>query len=280
MPRKRKGQAGEITFKDPYKGHEMIVRMVPIDRLEVIRHQRKPSTYHVKHLVNSIERIGFLVPLIVVNHPEDKDKLLIIDGQHRFLAAQELGIKELPVIVVPDKLAQLMMNFNIEKELNIREKAYVAIAVYRGYLEEKPEMLESDPEIVDSIEQAYYVTLGVGYEKAEKLSGSAFEPILKKCDFFLDVKLPEAFEIREKRAEKVLIANGLVRDIAQKIKEMGRWHPYLYAQIISWANPYKRKRLPTEFDELFDEIINNLQQASENPQIILSATLEEEEFSL
>lgn len=280
MPRRKKIQTGEIMFKDPYKGHEMIIRMVPVDKLEVIRHQRKPSTYHVKHLVNSIERIGFLVPLITVVHPEDKDKYLIIDGQHRLLAAQELGIREFPIIVVPDKLAQLMMNFNIEKELNIREKAYVAVAVYRGYLEERPEMLESDPEIVDSIEQAYYVTLGVAYEKAEKLSGSAFEPILKKCDFFLDLKLPEAFQEREKRSGKVLTANGLVRDIAQKIKEMGKWHPYLHSQIISWANPYKRKRLPTEFDDLFDEIIKNLQEASENPQVILSAALEEEEFSL
>jgi len=267
----------QFKFKDPYKGNEMIIKMVPIEKLEVISHQRKPSQYHVKHLINSMERIGFLVPVIVVEHPEEKDKLMIIDGQHRYLAAKELGIKELPVIIVPQRLAQLMMNFNIEKELNIREKAYVAVAVYREYLQDKPEMLESDPELVDSIEQAYYVTLGIAYEKAEKLSGSSFESILKKCDFFLDLKLPEALEVREKRAEKVLIANGLVRDIAQKIKEMGKWHPYLYAQIISWANPYKRKRLPVEFDDLFDEIINNLQQASEKPEVILTEVVEEEE---
>ena len=279
MPRRQKEP--QFKFKDPYKGNEMIIKMVPIDQLEVISHQRKPSQYHVKHLINSMERIGFLVPVIVVEHPEEKDKFMIIDGQHRFLAAKELGIKELPIIIVPQRLAQLMMNFNIEKELNIREKAYVAIAVYREYLETRPEMLESDPEIVDSIEQAYYVTLGIAYEKAEKLSGSSFESILKKCDFFLDMKLPEALEVREKRAEKVLIANGLVRDIAQKIKEIGKWHPYLYAQIISWANPYKRKRLPVEFDDLFDEIISNLQQASENPQLVLSAAIEEEEgFSI
>jgi len=269
----------QLKIKDPYKGHDLIVKMVPIENLEVISHQRKPSQYHVKHLINSIERIGFLVPVIVVS-TEEKDKYMIIDGQHRFLAAKELGIKELPVIQVPERLAQLMMNFNIEKELNIREKAYVALAVYREYLQIKPEMLESDPELVDSIEQAYYVTLGIAYEKAEKLSGSSFESILKKCDFFLDLKLPEALEVREKRSEKVLIANSLVRDIAQKIKEMGKWHPYLYAQIISWANPYKRKRLPTEFDDLFDEIINNLQKAAENPEMILSEVVEEEGFEI
>jgi len=262
-----------FKFKDPYNNNELTVTLVPTSNLEVISHQRKPSEYHVKHLISSIERVGFIVPLIVVK--ENEDKYLIIDGQHRLLAAKELGIKELPVIIVPQRLAKLMMNFNIEKELNIREKAYVALAVYREYMETKPEIMESDPELSDSIEQAYYVTLGIGYEKAEKLSGSSFESILKKSDFFLDLNIKEAYGVREKRAEKVLIANGLVREIAQKIKEMGKWHPYVYQQIVSWANPYKRKRLPTEFDELFDEIIENLNKASEKPELILSHIEEE-----
>jgi hypothetical protein len=34
----------------------------------------------------------------------------------------------------------------------------------------------------------------------------------------------------------------------------------MYHQILSWANPYKRKRLPVDFDELFDELIANLKR--------------------
>jgi len=274
MPRKKKASAESFVFKDPYHHQDLEMRMIPVENLTVVPHQRKPSPYHVKHLVNSIERIGFIVPVIVVK--AEGETYMIIDGQHRLLAAKELGIKELPAIIVPQRLAQLMMNFNIEKELNIREKSYVAIAIYRQYLEANPEMLESDPELADSIEQAYYVTLGVAYERAEKLSGSSFEAILKKCDFFLDEKLPEALKIREARAEKVIQANTLVRDIAQKLKEMDKWHPYVYQQIISWANPYKRKRLPTEFDDLFNAILENLEKASANPEIVLSEILEEE----
>lgn len=270
MPRKK-----IFKFNDPYKKNNLIITLVPIENLEVISHQRKPSQYHVKHLINSIERIGFLVPLIVVEKEDEENRYVIIDGQHRFLAAQELGLKELPVIIVPHYLSKLMMNFNIEKELNIREKSYVALAVYREYLQAKPEILESDPEIIDSLEQAYYITLGLAYEKSERLSGSSFESILKKCDFFLDIKISEAFYLREKRAEKILIANELVREIAQKIKDMGRWHPYIYNQIISWANPYKKKKLPTEFDDLFDELINNLQEAKNNPNLVLK-NLEED----
>jgi ParB family chromosome partitioning protein len=261
-----------FSFQDPYKGNNLELGIVDIDKFHVISHQRKPSQYHVKHLINSIERLGFIVPVIAVK--ENDDSYLIIDGQHRFLAAKELGISKLPVIIVPEKLSRLMMNFNIEKELNIREKSFVGLAVYREYLEKDPGLLESSPEIIDSIEQAYYVSLGLAYEKTEKLTGSSFEPILKKCDFFLDVKLNEAIEIRNKRAEKIIIANDLVRNIVEKIKEMGKWHPYLYSQIISWANPYKRKRLPTEFDDLFDEIISNLQKGVENHSLILSHNLE------
>jgi ParB family chromosome partitioning protein len=275
MPRRKKTTKSEFTFSDPYHNQNLEFKLVPIENLEVISHQRKPSPYHVKHLINSIERIGFIVPLVVTK-PTNEENYLIIDGQHRFLAAKELGIRELPVIVVPERLAQLMMNLNIEKELNIREKSYVALAVYREYLNSKPEMLESDPEIMDSIEQAYYITLGLGYEEQEKLAGSSFESILKKCDFFLDEKLTDALEIRKQRAKKVLEANSLVKEIAQKIKELGKWHPYIYQQIISYANPYKRKRLPTDFDDLFNSIIENLQTALSNPELILKESVEEE----
>jgi ParB family chromosome partitioning protein len=271
--KKTKKLEKELNFNDPYLNQDLKFKIVPIEDLTIVKHQRKPSSYHVKHLVNSIERIGFLVPLIVT---EKKDGFMIIDGQHRFLAAKELGIREVPVIVVPEKIAQLMMNLNIEKELNIREKSYVALNIYRQYLENNPDILESDPEIIDSIEQVYYVTLGLGYEKQEKLSGSAFESVLKKCDLFLDEKLSSAIKIREKRAEKVLFAYNLVKEISQKIKELGKWHPYVYHQIISYANPYKRKRLPTEFDNLFDSIIENLQNAVKNPEIVLKEELTEE----
>jgi ParB family chromosome partitioning protein len=223
--------------------------------------------------MNSIEKIGFLVPIIVVENKNGD--FTIIDGQHRFLAAKELGIREIPSVIVPEKISKLMMSLNVEKELNIREKSYVALNIYRQYYETQPEMLESDSEIIDSIQESYYVTLGLAYEKQEKLAGSSFEPILKKCDFFLDEKLNDAFLIREKRANKILDANFLIKEISQKLKESNKWHPFVYQQIISYANPYKRKKLPTEFDDLFDSIIENLEKIKINPEIILKENLYE-----
>jgi ParB family chromosome partitioning protein len=191
------------------------------------------------------------------------------------LAAQKLELKELPVIVVPQKLANLMMNFNIEKELNIREKSYVALNIYRQYLRQNPQILETEPVLTDSIEQAYYVTLGIGYEKEERLRGGMLESIMKKCDFFLEMPLEEALKERERRSERVRQVNSLISEIAQKLKEMEKWHPFVYQQILSFANPYKRKREPVEFDEMFDNLTKNLEEARANPEIILKEKIEE-----
>jgi len=264
----------EFKFKDPYKGNELVLKIIPVENLEVISHQRKPSNYHVNHIMTSIKRIGYLVPVIVVEKGENN--YLIIDGQHRFLAAKELGIEKLPCIVVPKYFENLMMNFNIEKELNIREKAYVAHALYNEFLQSRPDMNESSPEMIDSIEKIYYVTLGFAYNKEEKVTGSAFESILKKCDFPVDMELQKAVEVRKERAEKILTANEYVRRIGEKIRETGKWHPYMYHQILSWANPYKRKRLPVDFNELFDELIANLKEGEERPEEIIAEVEEEE----
>lgn len=270
---KKEQKKESFSFKDPFLGQELTLELLPVEKLEVISHQRKPSTYHVKHLVQSIRRIGFIVPLVGV---KKDSKYLIVDGQHRLLAAKELGIEKLPVIIVPPRLEDLMMNFNIEKELNIREKSFVALNIYREYLAKDPNILENDPVIADSIENAYYVTLGLGYEKEEKLLGSGMENLLKKCDFFFDLPLKEALEKRKERTEKVLRANYLIKEIAQKLKEMEKWHPFVWQQIISFANPYKRKRIGVDFDELFNTLISNLEKARQDPELILKEKLEEE----
>jgi hypothetical protein len=41
-------------------------------------------------------------------------------------------------------------------------------------------------------------------------------------------------------------------------------------------NPYKRKRLPVDFDELFNELIANLKEGDERPEEIIAEVEEEE----
>ncbi len=255
------------SFEDPHKGNPVELRTVPVKELEVVEHQRKARPAHVKNLVASIERIGFIVPLVAVARTKDgSEVLVVIDGQHRLQAALELGLEELPVFVVPEHLAQRMMNLNVEKDLNIREKAAVSLGVYRAFIDSTPEMPENDPEVIDSIEVAYYVTLGLAYEGPGRLAGSAFEPLLKKADFFLeDRSISAALEVREGRAAKFLEANRLVKEVIEQAKEMGIFHQYFQYQLMSHIDPYKRKRGPLAFDDVFDKAIAKLTKLNDEP---------------
>jgi ParB family chromosome partitioning protein len=275
MAKRRTAASGTVAppralpFADPHRGQELLFTVVPVDRLEVIAHQRKPSTGLVRRLVTSIERLGFLVPLVVVPKTGRPEEYWILDGQHRFLAAKELGLRTLPVVVVPPALAERMMNLNIEKEPNIREKAHVALAIYRQHLQARPQLPESDPEIVDTLEHPYFVTLGIAYEQNEKLVGSAFEQLLRRCDGFIPEPLHIASEIRRGRAMKLLDADRLVHAVAARLREMGSWHPYVYHQIVNAANPHRRKRTPVAFDALFDVLLERLRELEQDPQRVL-----------
>lgn len=259
----------EFVFKDPHKRQNVVLRTVPTDKLEVIEHQRKVRPSHVDNLTHSIERVGFIVPLVAIESDEDgRTRYLVIDGQHRLAAAREVGVRKLPVLVVPAKLAPMMMNLNVEKDLNIREKAVVSLGIYRAQLESDPAIKENDPALSEAIEKAYYVTLGLAYEGPGRLAGSAFEPLLKKCDHFMRRNLEGAFEARQGRAERVLETNTLVKDVISKAKEMNAFHQYFQYQLISHIDPFKRKRGRQNFDELFDKATDKLNKLLDEPDRI------------
>lgn len=262
-----------LGFEDPSKHQALTFTLIPADRLEVISHQRKPSDTHVKRVIASIENVGFIAPLIVVEQQRDgEDRYVIIDGQHRFLAARQLEIGEFPAIIVPPELARRMMRLNIEKEPNIRERSSVALSIYRELVETSPEVTEDDAQVADAVEQAHYVTLGLGYEESGRLAGSSFEPILKKCDGFLDDPLEKSYPVRQERAAKVLEANGLVRAVADKLKDMGAWHQFVGAQIIAYANPLKRARKQASFDPSFEKLLTRLRELEEHPEKVLQSS--------
>src|SRR5215469_15767323 len=169
-----------LDFKDPSNRTNMTFAVVPLTSLDVISHQRKPSDTHVKRVIESVERIGFPVPLVV--------------------AARELGLKRVPVVIAPQRAARRMLTLNVEKEPNIRERSAVALSIYRELVEDEPDLGEDDAEVADAVQQAHYVTLGLAYKASGRLAGSLYEPILRRCDGFMDEPLADALPIRERRA--------------------------------------------------------------------------------
>jgi ParB family chromosome partitioning protein len=261
----------QLDLKDPVRRQPLTVKVVPKADLEVVGHQRKPRPAHLKALGASIERMGFVTPVVAV---ERDGKYVIIDGQHRFRAGVDLGVEEFPVVVVPESLARRMMNLNVEQSLNIRERSGIALSIYREMLEESPARPEDDGEIVDVIETAHLLTLGLAYEGSGRLAGSAFEPILKKCDGFLDKPLNEAYTVREGRAEKVLEAAKRVKSVEDALKAQGAWHSMARYQIISYADPTKRARTASDFDKTFAKFLATLEELEESPKRVLREKVE------
>jgi ParB family chromosome partitioning protein len=252
---------GEI--EEPLHNYKQEILLIPIDELEVINIQRKPSKYHVNRLMVSIKKLGFITSLIVIKD----DNYKIIDGQHRFLAAKELGIKEFLCLSIPSKYAYDLMELNIEKQPTLRERCYVALNVYRIYLNEDSRILEDDIRIMDSIEFPYYITLGLGYEKDEKLFGSAYESILKRVDRFINLPINEAYAVRIKRADTLVEIDNIAKKAVEKIKEEGIDHPFLHKEVVSYCNPIGRKRkVEDNIEEVFDKLRYNLEYLLEHPE--------------
>ncbi|MCS7213660.1 MAG: ParB/RepB/Spo0J family partition protein [Candidatus Calescibacterium sp.] len=264
-----------LQIRDEYKGYDLYIAEIPTQKLEVVVYQRKPSKPHVKSLIKSISTVGFVVPLVVAKKPGE-DKFIILDGQHRYLACLDLGIRKLPCVIIPWEYATLMINLNIEKQPNIKEKSYVALRVYNELVDMFPDKRETDDEILQSVEEIYFVTVGMVYEKEDKFSGSSWEPILKKTDWPFDLPLKEAKVKREKRAQTLEELHLLVKEIVSRLKDIGISHPFVYKEVVSYANPIKRQRAIVEFDEIFSQVKEKLINLRENPEELKGAIGQEE----
>ena len=68
--------------------------MVRMNLEEIIPYSRNPrKNQHIDKVAASIKEFGFQQPIVV-----DKEKVIIV-GHTRYLAAQKLGMREVPVIV-------------------------------------------------------------------------------------------------------------------------------------------------------------------------------------
>jgi ParB family chromosome partitioning protein len=257
-----------FAFRDPANRRGLQFAVLPMSKLEVISHQRKASDAHVKRVADSVARLGFLAPVVVVER-DGGAGYLIIDGQHRYLAAKELGLRRIPAVIAPRDVARRMLTLNVEKEPNIRERSAVALSIYQELVDTEPDLGEDDAEVADAVQQAHYVTLGLAYRASGRLAGSLYEPILRRCDGFMDEPLAEALPIREGRAGRVVEAHQLVRAVTDRLKEAGAWHEFAGAQIISYANPLKRARKQHSFDQTFDKLVAKLEGLGDHPEKVL-----------
>jgi len=242
------------AYREPFGRTPAVLAALPIDRIEPTPYQRDPSDAHVKRLMNVIETLGrFLDPLIAIRRD---DAYWTPNGNHRLQAMRKLGAKSVIALVLPDaEIAFKILALNTEKAHNLKEKSLETIRMLRALAEERGGSVERD--FMFEFEQAPLLTLGAAYEQRPRLSGGAYNPVLRRIDDFLDEKLARALKERTRRAGLILAIDDRVNTIVDMLKKRGFTSPYLRPFVVARINPI-RFSTSTEFD--FDEVLGRMQK--------------------
>jgi len=226
------GKEKVCKIKEPKKGISFEFKKIPVEDLVIPEIQRNQSKTLIQKLSLAIDKVGFLVPIMVVEN-EETGKYEIVDGQHRYEAAVLLGYNEIPAIVLPQEYKDYMLTFNIEKPSNLRDKAHQTYMLYKEHLEKEGNDV-TEIELGDIFEVPYYVTVGIIIEELNpKFSGYHWEGLLKKIDnVFLDMELNRAWEERHRMSEKLNEANDVLNE---RYYELGLNNALLKRELVQKA---------------------------------------------
>src|SRR5437660_4503339 len=239
-------------YADPFGGTPVLLVALPVDRVEPTPYQRDASPAHVKRLMGVIETIGrFLDPIVAVRHD---NQYWTPNGNHRLQALKKLGVRTVIALLVPDpEVAFKILALNTEKAHNLREKSLETIRMARA-LAGSSDRMETD--FAFEFEQPAFLTLGVGYEERPRLSGGAYQSILRRVDEFLERPIGQALKERERRGRKILKLDDGVSAAVEKLKAKGLTSPYLKPFVVARVNFTRfSKATSFDFDETLDKII-------------------------
>jgi len=247
------GGVALASYRDPLGGHPVVFASLPIDKVEPTPYQRDLSEPHVKRLANAMERVDrFLDPIIAVRHD---GRYWTPNGHHRLGASRLLGTQAVMALVVPEEeVAFQILALNTEKAHNLKERSLEVVRMYRGLVGARGSDLEVA--LIDLLEEAAFVTLGVCYEQRPRFSGGAYHPILKRVDTFLDQPIEAALAVREARAKTLLALDDQVTRGVEALKARGMVSPYLRNFVVARVN-YLRflKGEPPSFDEALEKML-------------------------
>ena len=244
-------------YSDPFGGTPLLLAALPVDRVEPTPYQRDPSDAHVKRLMGVIEKIGrFLDPIVVVR---EDGQYFTPNGNHRLQALKKLGVKTVMALLVPDpEVAFKILALNTEKAHNLREKSLETIRMARELAKRSD---ASEDTFAFEFEQPAFLTLGVCYEERPRLSGGAYQSILRRVDVFLDEPMARAIKERDRRGKKIMKLDDAVSAAVEKLKARGLTSPYLKPFVVSRVNFTRFSKATTfDFDETLDKIIASAQK--------------------
>src|SRR3954469_5746402 len=125
----------------------------------------------------------------------------------------------------------------------------------------RPSKEQQETAFAFEFEQPAFLTLGAAYEDRPRLSGGAYQSILRRIDEFLDEPMNDALKERVRRGKKVLKLDDAVSAVVEKLKAKGLTSSYLKPFVVARVN-YTRfsKATSFDFDETMDKIIGSAQK--------------------
>lgn len=243
-----------VKFLDPYRKRKMAFVLLSMNEVELPQVQRDVSNQLKTQLELAIDKLGFIVPIVVV--PNDDGKYLVIDGQHRFLAMQSLGAKEVTAIVVDKSLYDNILDFNTEKPPTIKDKAKQSYRLYTEFLARNPNLKEED--LANNIPLPCLITFGVILEEIDpKFPAGFYDTLGEKIDSFLDLPLEEAIAERRKRARALIELNNIVNEVYSQMESKD---PLLKGTIIrkaiQAAYGTRARVIPDDFYTVIEKLKN------------------------
>lgn len=161
-----------------------IVKIMPIDKLKPYPNNPRKNEHAIEPVANSIREFGFKQPIVI-----DTDNT-IIAGHTRLLAAKELGLTEVPVIVADDLTPEQVKAYRLadNKTGELAEWNFEQLDIELGDIADI-DMSDFGFDLGSSLDTDGESGKGGGEEiDVDDFSDDKFEHVCPKCGFHFSDK--------------------------------------------------------------------------------------------
>jgi ParB family chromosome partitioning protein len=120
---------------------------------------------------------------------------------------------------------------------------------------------ESEADYASIFDEPSFATIGAAYEKRPRFSAGAYSSIIKRLEHFMDAPLKKAIQVRDARADKLLVFDDAVGKVVEALKAKGLVSPYLKNYVVARVNFLRfAKGDDFDFDETIDKLTKSVQK--------------------
>jgi len=228
-------------YRDPWGGRWLLLAALPLEKVSPTPFQRELSDPHVKRLAAVIPKVGrYLDPVVAVPAPGG---WWTPNGMHRLAAMRELGARAIVALAVAEReVALRILALNTEKAHNLKDRSLEAARMLRSLAASPDTASRPEREWEFEFEEASLLSIGLAYEERPRFSGSAYQPVVRRCETLLDRSVGECLPLRQEHARRLLDLDDAVSACVAALREAGLQSAYLKPFVVARINPLRFAR--------------------------------------